>query len=334
MKESTPINAGFQELVRSEHADCWMASKTQRYHEYRKKWKENPQNHIDEGYPLSIDIEASSACNLKCPMCTRTIGEKRKAPSSKHFDFELYKRIIDEAVQIGVYALKLNWLGEPLMNPRIIDMIKYAKQSGIEDVLMNTNAVLLNESMAHGIVEAGLDNIIFSFDSPYKEAYEKIRVGAVYEQVLENIRRFHAIRQELGSLSPLSRVQMVLTPENEVSLQDFIDLFIDTVDIIAYNTYKEHDVNRRSLHTDGIEFCCSQVFQRLLVSAEGKVGICCYDTERSVETVNIKDATIHSVWNGTTHKEILEKHMNYQWHQIDLCVKCPLTFSDKSGTAW
>lgn len=176
MAETVPVNVNFHETVYSAFHEKWLASKSERYNEYRKKWADNPANYIDEGYPINLDIEASMACNLRCPMCPRTvrINEKdKKLRESAHFDFALYKRLIDEAAEIGVYAVKLNWLGEPLMNPRIVDMVKYAKDRGIEDVLMNTNAVLLTEEMSRNLIAAGIDKLFFSFDSPYKDNYEK-----------------------------------------------------------------------------------------------------------------------------------------------------------------
>lgn len=180
MSETVPINANFHEVHHSEHYIKWLNSKSERYHEYRRKWAENPVNFIDEGYPLNLDIEASSACNLRCPMCPRTVVMKNSDKTreySKHFDFSLYQRLIDEAAKLGIYAVKLNWLGEPLMNPRIVDMVRYAKSKGIEDVIMNTNATLLTEKMSRELISAGIDRIFFSFDSPYKDAYEKIRGG-------------------------------------------------------------------------------------------------------------------------------------------------------------
>jgi radical SAM protein with 4Fe4S-binding SPASM domain len=331
MKETVPINSNYHEDVRSERADRWLAPKSPRYHEYRRKWTENPQNYVDEGFPLHIDIEASSACNLKCPMCPRTqLAKENVAQYAKILDFELFKRIVDEAAQIGVYSMKLNWRGEPLMNPRIIDMIKYAKQKGFVDVLMNTNAVLLDENISRSIVEAGLDNLIYSFDSPYKEAYEKIRIGANYEQVLANIRRFHEIREEMNSVSPLTRVQMVRMPENEESFHDFVNLFKGIADIIASNEVADWETYVPV--PNDTKFSCSQLWQRIFVAANGDITCCCMDFGLLSGMGNIKDTTIQSAWNSDAHKEILRKHKDLQWHQVEICAKCPMVAFDKSGT--
>ena len=39
------------------------------YKEYRKMWRETAVNHIKTDFPLHLDIEVTSYCNLACPMC-------------------------------------------------------------------------------------------------------------------------------------------------------------------------------------------------------------------------------------------------------------------------
>ena len=332
-----PVNPTYHEIGYSKHYAVWLDSKSDRYRDYRRKWTENPKNFINEGYPINLDIEASSACNLRCPMCPRTVMNYNRVGEtipSKHFDFELYKRIIDEAADIGVYAIKLNWQGEPLMNPRIVDMVGYAKEKGIEDVIMNTNATLLTDEMSHGLIKAGIDKIFFSFDAPDKETYEKIRVGAKFDEVLANIKRFHAIRKDLNCLGPATRASMVMLPGNETLLESYKALFREITDIVAYEDYidfeKDYDI------LDGrmdLRFACPHLWQRMIIGVEGEIGVCCYDHKASFTVGNIKDTTIAAVWNSHKYDELRFHHQNFLWHQIEICSRCPLALFKSSGTA-
>ena len=65
---------------------------------------------------------------------------------------DLYKKIIKETIDMGVPSIKLNWRGEPLLNPKLSKMISYAKENGILEVLINTNAVSLTEKKAEAII--------------------------------------------------------------------------------------------------------------------------------------------------------------------------------------
>ena len=116
--------------------------------DYRKNWNDIPKKNYnlntsdynDQNLnilgPLCVDIEIASICDLACPHCFR---EYILTPD-KIMNFEMYKKIIDEIVLLGVPSIKLNWRGEPLLNKQIGKFIKYAKISGILDVAINTNA--------------------------------------------------------------------------------------------------------------------------------------------------------------------------------------------------
>ena len=109
--------------------------------------------HVGE-FPLFIDIEVSSLCNLKCPFCATTF--RIKEIDRGLISFEAVKKIIDEGVANGMYGVKFNIRGEPLLHPQIYDFIKYAKNKGLIDVYFNTNGMLLNEHACQKLIEAGL----------------------------------------------------------------------------------------------------------------------------------------------------------------------------------
>lgn len=336
MAETVPVNVTFHKVHHSEHYKKWLNSKSERYHEYRRKWAENPVNFIDEGHPLHLDIEASSACNLRCPMCARTVVVKNSDNTreySKHFDFSLYQRLLDEAAKLGVYSITLNWFGEPLTNPRIIDMIRYAKSKGIEDVIMVTNATLLTEKMSRELISSGIDKICFSFDSPYKDTYEKIRIGASYDHVLANIRRFHEIRTEMDSMTPIMRASMVLWLEDKGALEAYTALFRDIVDIVAYYDFVDYEKDYSFLkERKDIKFSCSQLWHRLVINTEGEISICCKDHFSSCGIGNIKNTTIYDAWNGSKLKALRELHKNKQWYNVEICSCCPMVLFEASGS--
>ena len=86
---------------------------------------------------------------------------------------ELYEKIIKEISEMEVPSIKLNWRGEPLLNPSIDKFIYLAKKKGILDVSINTNATTLDEKKSIKILESGLDQIIFSFDGGSKKHMKK-----------------------------------------------------------------------------------------------------------------------------------------------------------------
>ena len=202
---------------------------TPEYKEYRRRWKENPKKNVVGNFPIHVDLESTSHCNLRCPFCFQSFN-----PLPPHLlKFEWFKKVIDEGVQKGLCSIKLQYRGEPLLHPRLAEMVKYAKEKGVIEVMFNTNATLLNEKKSRALIKAGLDKIICSVDGYFKEVYEKNRVGAKWEAVLENILRLQKIKKELGSKKPIVRVQMLETKENHPHVPGYIDFWKDKVESVV-----------------------------------------------------------------------------------------------------
>ena len=96
----------------------------------RFRWHYYPRMHYVSSFPDHVDIEASSACNMKCPMCFHHKIPKDQVGS---MDFDLYKKIVDECAAHKIFSIRLSWRGEPLLNPKLPEMVRYAKQKGINE---------------------------------------------------------------------------------------------------------------------------------------------------------------------------------------------------------
>ncbi len=277
------------------------------YKNYRNDWI-NPINRKNINKPLSIDIETASICDLACPHCSR---EYIVTPD-KVMSEDLYKKIIKETIDMGVPSIKLNWRGEPLLNPKLSKMISYAKENGILEVLINTNAVSLTEKKAEAIINSGLDVMIYSFDGGSKKTYEKMRPGRFidnkFEKVYENIKKFSEIKRKLNAKFPVTKIQMILTEDSRNEVENFYNLFNSFVDEVTVTQYNERGGNFQALTLDHqkiineylasnklpketphlVDFDnnifiskkrkpCEQIFQRLMITFDGRVGMCCHD---------------------------------------------------------
>ena len=131
------------------------------YKKYRKNWVELAQTQKVSEYPQLVDLELSSVCNLKCPMCYTISPEFREKVNTKLMDFELFKKVIDE---IGgkVPALRLSLRGEATLHKQFNECIAYAKQSGIKEVSTLTHGGKLTPEFFKKMVDTGIDWITIS----------------------------------------------------------------------------------------------------------------------------------------------------------------------------
>ena len=84
--------------------------------------------------PRTLSIEPTSRCNLNCPFCL--VGQQNSLPNTSHdllprglgdMDWELFEKILGDAVEFGINKIQLHFQGEPLLYKRSADMVKAAK---------------------------------------------------------------------------------------------------------------------------------------------------------------------------------------------------------------
>lgn len=290
----------------------------EKFKKYRKNWAEQPKTIIEKKIdqknfkkkkiiPLCVDLEVAAVCDLACPHCFR----QYISTPDKIMRKELVIKLIDQASEIGVPSIKFNWRGEPLLHPQLPEFIAYAKQKGILETIINTNATKLNETYSKKLIDSGLDLLIFSFDGGSKKTYEKLRPGRFKENSFENIYKniidFCKLKKKLKSVYPRTKIQMVLTKETMEEKQSFYKLFDNYVDDISVKQYTERGGQIKNLkysnekiqkiltdnnlkkdseiltYSDAEIYAstgrlpCEQPFQRLLITYDGRVSACCYD---------------------------------------------------------
>jgi radical SAM protein with 4Fe4S-binding SPASM domain len=326
------IYPGFQILDGIEHPKVSRPE----YQEYRRRWELNPVEFKIGRFPLHLDIDVTTACNLRCPMCPRTlIIEHSMKWKNEFFPLELYKSIIDEGVSYGLCAVNLNYLGEPLLHPDIVEMVQYASKRGVIDIMFHTNATLLTPAISEKLIDAGLDKLHLSLDSANPKRYERMRVGAKFDRVVENIKQFMEIRRKKGMRLPIVRAQMVLTKENSDEVENFKSFWLDIVDSVGVREYRNpgqldkvdrYPDSRRKGYS---EFVCPELWRRLVITVDGVVLPCCRDEGRDMIVGNVYNSSICAIWTGERMQSLRRIHRQRKAAKIKGCNKCDYLGGEK-----
>lgn len=292
-----------------------------RIEEYRFKWRENPVKFIVERFPIHLDIESTSVCNLKCPFCATAHEEYPRGFMS----FELYKKIIDEGKESGLYSIKLNFRGEPLLHPEIAHLVSYAKRRGIVDVFFNTNATLLTDKVSKALIESGLDRLIISFEGYTKAIYERNRIGARFEDVVSNVRNLFYLKRKMNSKHPVLRLQTVDLKEFDGYLPAYEEFWSSYADEITCIDLRDETADYTKLKAE--DWRCLYPWRRLCITWDGEILTCPF-VNRSPSQYkwrgfgNIKDVTIQEIWNGEAMAKFREAHKRCLPHTIEPCKYC------------
>lgn len=340
-----PINVIYSEHISPQgRYEEWLANRSDGFQQYRKAWSELPKRFEVPRFPLNLDIEPTNICNLRCPFCYRTLAIQENSQVFErqgHLSVELFRLILEQITENGkcmVPAIKFTHRGEPLLNQNLPELIRLAKEAGAIDVIVNTNGTRLTQSLAEKLLDAGLDRMLFSFDSPRKEQYEAIRIGASYNEVLQNIRDFVAIRnKKQKKIQTLVRVGMVMTEDTAPYVQEFVDLFDPVADVISFNrVYKEVELDDNGGYwVDGtyhdvksILFADSQLWQRMTINWDGEAEICCQNYKQEYTLGNVRNTSVLEIWNGKRFNAVRALHKEGKWWAVPQCRKCTIPWME------
>src|SRR3954454_20275459 len=178
--------------------------------------------------PQHLQVEVSGACNLRCRMClvryAPAVGRREGALA-----YEDFLELVDALP--GLRRLTLQGLGEPLLSPHLLDMIRHAVARGIH-VGFNTNGVLLTRALARELLAAGTGHVHVSLDGATAATYEDVRHATThapragqFERVVANLRTLLALR----GAQPPPRVALVFVAmrRNVSELEALVDLAAD-----------------------------------------------------------------------------------------------------------
>ncbi len=173
-----------------------------------------------------LRISVTDRCNLRCVYCMPSCGIVTKA-HEELLSFEEISRIVKAAAYLGIAKIRLTG-GEPLVRKNLASLIiSLNKISGIKDISMTTNGVLLKEYAAE-LKEAGLKRINISLDSLKEDRYRSITRHGALEDVLDGIGRalengFSHIKLNVLLLDDITEDEiknfLILIIENNISVR-------------------------------------------------------------------------------------------------------------------
>jgi len=304
--------------------------------------------HIDRwrerGYPVTVTVDPSNKCNLKCSWCNST----SVTGSGKMLGDEDFNDILYTLNRWGTRAVCIAGGGEPMLNKGVGDFIESLCSLDIQSGVV-TNGTIFNDSLQH------CSWVGASVDSASSETYKKIKGVDLFDKTCDNISKLSSI--EDCNLSEQGRgrgvfLKYLLCPDN---IHDVYDACVlaktlgcrgihirpvgtpwDSTDKIEFTksmieTFKVHVEHARALEDEEFSVYsvthkfaenlqknndfkkCNAVYMNCVFSPEG-VGLCC--DRRGDSRLMLCDSFIDIPWGGSKHDEI--------FNAIDpiMCPRC------------
>lgn len=274
-------------------------------------------------YPVDIIVEVTRYCNLRCIMCPYPDLKREQG----HMTIETFKKIVDETARENPAArIWLAIMGEPLLiGEKIADYIRYAKDQGIKEVCLNTNAVFLTESMSSRLIKSGLDKVLVSIDGFSSETYDQIRVGGDYELVKKNVETMLELKKSRNVKTPEVIAQFIVMDENQHEVEPFKEYWLSKGAIVKVrpklgwgNAIQSSVLDSAAEVTE--RFPCAWLTRTVSIHWDGSFSQCDADHEGTFSPGHLDKNTIKEVWDGPL-EERRKRHWDgdFKFEPCDTC---------------
>jgi MoaA/NifB/PqqE/SkfB family radical SAM enzyme len=216
----------------------------------------------------AFQIEVTSRCTLRCVMCPRVALADRWP--ALDLPWEVFQRIA-EAFRHTQFVHLQGW-GEPLLHPRLFDMIAAAKAAGCR-VGFTTNGMLLDQPARERLVSLDVDLVAISIAGATRRTHEGIRVGSDFATILWNVSQLLALRNGRRRVRPKVELFFLMTKMNMSELPEAVDMAasLGADELVATNL----DYVVTPEHDDLKAFACPQArggFARMVEEAREKAS--------------------------------------------------------------
>ena len=233
-------------------------------------------------------------------------------------EFDLFKKIIDDSPDLEHLCMH-NW-GEPLLHKDIFKMIEYAKNKGVNYVVMNTNGTLLTDKMIDQIVDSKLDIIRFSIDGS-AETFKRVR-GVELKKIEQNINKLKKVK-EIRRPELKMGVVFTIEEDTEGDVEDYITHWEKIVDHVR--------LQPKLITSPRTEVCpepFGKDYGKLVVLWDGRVIPCCVDYNANLMIGSVQNETVPNLWKNEKMDLLREQHLKGEFP--DTCANCNECESNKA----
>jgi radical SAM protein with 4Fe4S-binding SPASM domain len=287
--------------------------------------------------PVHISIEPTNVCNLRCPVCET--GNGSLARSRGMLDYEQFCRFIDD-VAPHTAVLMYYFMGEPFLNKRAYDMIRYAREKGIYVETCSNGDYVDPE----GLIYSDINQVSLQIGGMTQQTHEIYRVRGDLARVMRNLDRAIAERRRHPGSNVQIEVGFVVMRHNEHEVPEFLrwarEIGVDRANVIdpCVRTVEEGaallPADRRYWFYDEDAFArgvlkpkhlpdneCTWVWNSVMVNWDGSVVPCCRDPHGKHVFGNVFERPLREIWNAPPIRDFRRRVVTAQ-RDVDICRLC------------
>jgi radical SAM protein with 4Fe4S-binding SPASM domain len=285
------------------------------------------------GMPVSIGIELTNNCNLKCPECITGSGKLERKQG--FMDIELFKTVIKE-LSPYLYNTNLYFQGEPMLHPQFFSFLENSRNTF---TTVSTNGHYLSAVNSEKIVKSGLNHMIISLDGMNQETYALYRKNGNLSTVIAGIKNLAEAKLRIRSKIKLE-IQFLVNKINEHQIPQVKELAKSVRANLRLKSMQVNNTNeigrwlplngkfRRYTLKNGeyviksnLPDRCARLWFNPVITWDGKVLPCCFDKKAEHIMGDLNQDSFRDIWDGPKYR-IFRKSILSGRHMIEICRNC------------
>jgi radical SAM protein with 4Fe4S-binding SPASM domain len=242
----------------------------------------------------------------------------------KFMDFDLFRKILTECGRKKAKKILPFLHGESLLVPGVVDYFRVARRLSPEShVNLTSNGSRLTQELTEVFLREGLiDSLIVSIDGGDKETFESIRLGLNYDEVRQNVLHFIRRRNQMGLKVPTVSIAMVTVEENRESQRKLEEEWqgADEIRNSVYFNWGGKLENDPRLQNK-INYC-ERIYNYITILADGRVAMCCFDSEAEYAVGDVSQQSIEQIWNSKEFNKKRSLLYDKDFEELKICGKC------------
>lgn len=297
-----------------------------------------------------INLEVFGGCNLKCTMCPQSTGREKEF--LKKLPIAEYKKIIDQAIPLGLKHVALNGSGEPLLYKELEESIRYLTDRGITS-LIYTNGTKLTPERFESLCQAGLTVCKVSCMGWDKESYAKWMSVDAFDRVREALKCCLKIQKEKKYHGTLLQTNHLIHDINQLEQEKemYLTNWIHYLDVKAeiwlthnWGGQYGNDTAKREVHfKDRPRRSCGRPLGPIIEIRAGGLGgrfgavvpcpnVLGMDSKGVVG--HTSDTPLMEVMNGEKMKSLRKAHLEGDFDSVDICRHCDQLYDVQESLVW
>ncbi|MCK4658799.1 MAG: radical SAM protein [Phycisphaerae bacterium] len=287
----------------------------------------------DGGVAHGFSRGGHESANHSCPpplkrWATHLVGQRGP------IEVDVVRRIAAELAAYDDSLVVLGGFGEPLLHPRLDEILGVLREAGIYGIALRTNGIALADEAIETIIRHEVDVVSITLDAACRETYAKVHGSDAFETVVKNIERLVAARHgkpanqpsRPPTAAPLVVPEMVKCRETVAEMDKFFDGWIRKVGwavVAGYNCYGGRLEDRSVVDmTPPNRTACRRIRTRCMVTADAGVLLCDQDFAAERPVGNLGSATLGELWRGSAFDAARHAHARGRYEDVCLCERC------------